>query len=206
MNMPRRLQADLHNHRHDANLLLLGFDSGQSSPTHKIYLEYWDHYCETRKQNPGLTKPQLLHKGYKWKCSDPQNFVVTDYHCLPGLNFDDISKRVETIYEKTDSAYTLLPIMQILKMAYADNLQREFIYLQVSESASIRDSFDINLYAADLSVGQIFEQILDVANHLDVPNDKMNRLMPLVENKQLGHISAGVGRDGQEYLTVYYEQ
>ena len=56
-----------------------------------------------------------------------------------------------------------------------------------------------------MRVDDIRAPIQEAASRLGATSGSFDRLMSLVSGKLFGHVSGGVGRDGREYLTIYYE-
>lgn len=189
----------------EANLVFLGFEADAGGGAlYKIYLEFWDRARARRRAAPDTERPMLTHRGFKWDIDDPERRVITDYRWVPGLSTTDILARVATVYDDIPDAVGLHALEDILRVADPTN-PREFVYVEVTEAANTRRSFDLNLYPAGLRVRDIGAAVQRVAGRLDVPSDRFQRLMGLVADKLFGHVSGGTGRDGREYFTVYYE-
>lgn len=188
-----------------ANLVLFGFDENNSDPVYKVYLEFWDLIRGEHSLSDDFPLPRLMHKGFKWRCLDPQSHVDTDYRYLTKMGVNATVKRMQDFFPHKDSKI-FQQIKQAVRLCFDKQADAEYIFLEVSETQNDRKSFDINLYPADLQIRDIANEISAVANHFAVDSAKVDRLMRLVENKTLGHLSGGCGRDGEEYLTVYYEQ
>jgi hypothetical protein len=192
-----------------ANLLLLGFDLNNEKPIYKVYLEYWDQILAQLPYDRRSEQAQLMHRGFKWECLEPTKFNITDYHFLPLDTKLDVERQVSQSFAHA-SSNCLQAAQSIIDKAYerlaSSHSASKFTFLQVSEAGNDRNSFDINLYPANLTVGNIEAEVLELANHLQIDKDLVTRLMDLTRNKTLGHISSGQGRDGQEYFCVYYEQ
>lgn len=206
LNMPANFIADFRAGLADANLALLGFEAqANGSSVLKLYLEYWDLLRARQLETPDNHTPHLLHLGFKWQYDDPCRQQVTHYHCLPGLSAETISNRIRRHYAKLTQPASLKPSLSILNIATERAPQASFLYIEVSEKGNARQSFDLNLYPAGLSISDIIPSITQVASKMKLDPLQFERLIPVIENKLFGHISAGVGRDEQEYFTVYYE-
>lgn len=206
LDMPRKLLEEFEDGLPAANLVLFGFeDSGQAGNIYKVYLEYWDRLRQQLRAGTASGAPHLLHKGFKWYIDAPERHVVTWYQCLPGLGIADIQQRIENTYRDLPDAGSLDAIRWIIAIARRRSPGKQFLYVEVSEPGNPRKSFDLNLYPAGMRVADVAGPIGKAAASLNVPADKLERLMFMVRGKLFGHISAGVSRAGEEYFTVYYE-
>lgn len=207
LEMPESLMDEFRDGLPGANLVFLGFeDSGPRGNIYKVYLEYWNrlrHRLRAGQAAPG--EPQLLHKGFKWYIDNPGRHVVTWYHCLPGLGAMDIRQRIERIYRDLPDAAGLEAVRRIIDAARRRSPGKQFLFVEVSEPGNPRKSFDLNLYPAGMRVANVAGPVRSVAAALDVPADKLERLMSMIPNKPFGHVSGGLSRHGEEYFTVYYE-
>jgi hypothetical protein len=206
MGMPPLLYEQFQAGLADANLVFLGFEAdAEGGALYKIYLEYWDQLQKKLRQNMSTKTPELLHRGFKWQYNRPQSNVITEYHCLPGLTTADIRRHISTHYDTLPQAKCLHPVNQIIDLAESRTVAQRFIYVEVSEAGNNRHSFDLNLYPTGLTVNEISKPLAEAVDKLDVEPRKFDHLMTIVGDKLLGHISAGCGRDGNEYLTIYFE-
>ena len=76
--------------------------------------------------------------------------------------------------------------------------------LDVAEAGNPRQSIDINLYPAGLELRDIASLVTPVVAALDAPARLWDNLLQTHGGKQLGHVSAGQGRDGTPFATVYF--
>jgi hypothetical protein len=206
LRMPESLQVEFFDGLPDANMVFFGFEDGeQSGSFYKVYLEYWDRLREKLVQDSGFREPNLLHKGFKWQIQAPDKHLITWYRCLPNLGMNEIRQHIEDIFLDLQDSPSLPGIREIIKAARQRQPGNSFLFVEISEPGNPRKSFDLNLYPAGLRVGQIAGPIRNVATAMDVPLDKLDRLMPMIQNKFFGHISGGISRTGEEYFTVYYE-
>lgn len=206
LDMPHKLLEEFEDGLPEANLVFFGFeDSEQAGSIYKVYLEYWDQLRQQLRAGTASGAPHLLHKGFKWYIDAPDRNVVTWYQCLPGLTIDEIQQRIESTYRDMPDAGSLDAIRWMIAIARRRSPGKQFLFVEVSEPGNPRKSFDLNLYPAGMRVADVAEPVRNAAASLNVPTDKLERLMSIVRSKLFGHISAGVSRAGEEYLTVYYE-
>jgi hypothetical protein len=80
-----------------------------------------------------------------------------------------------------------------------------FVYVEASEEGNPRKSFDINFYKAGLQVFDIAPVLTTLWQRYDIPGMPEQILPGQVGACPFGHLSGGLGRDGRDFLTMYYE-
>ena len=60
------------------------------------------------------------------------------------------------------------------------------------------------MYDAGLRVGEIVDLLDTVTTDFAVPPARARAVFGHAADRMLGHLSAGVGRDGQEFVTFYF--
>jgi hypothetical protein len=80
----------------------------------------------------------------------------------------------------------------------------EVLLMEVEEPGNPRRSCDLNVYDAAMRIGQIVDLIEGVMTGLSVPQAERRDVFDRAADKALGHVSAGVGRDGREFVTIYF--
>jgi len=207
LGMPQALYERFTHGLSEANLVFLGFeDTEEDGCIYKVYLEYWERLKRRLRAGNDDGRPQLLHEGFKWYVDAPARQVVTHYQCLPGLDAAQIRQRIEAAYRDAPSAATLDTVRRILERATNGAAAGRLLFVEVSEPGNPRRSFDLNVYTAGLRVGDAAAAIRRAAASLQVPGDKLERLLSMAAGKHLGHLSGGLSRAGDEYFTIYYER
>lgn len=203
--MPKTLRQEFLQGLARANLVLLGFEAqANGQALFKLYLEYWDELQSQIMQ--GFAPPRaLLHRGFKWSAGQLGQALITDYHCLPGLSIQQIRENIAAHYKETRNHFTLRASLAILALASQKAANTEFLYIDISEAGNPRQSFDLNLYPAGIRMHELCDIIYELADQFDIDQHQIHQLMPLIKDKLFGHLSAGIGRDGNAYLSLYYE-
>ena len=76
--------------------------------------------------------------------------------------------------------------------------------LEVEEAGSVRQSFDLNLYDLEQTVTQWADLIRQTWQLQQPDNQPVETFLQTHGDKVLGHVSAGTGRDGQVFFTLYF--
>ncbi|MEO1524519.1 MAG: hypothetical protein AAFX06_03745 [Planctomycetota bacterium] len=185
----------------DANLLLIGFEDAEPGTTYKLYLEFEEKPLEARvtRDQKALGVGRLLHRGIKWHPYHPDAARVSDYLWQTNLDAAAIRERASVSVENEVIAAALNQIIdQVLTKVTAEQLR----YVVVVEGQ--RRSFDLNVYAANLRVGEVFASCVRIMEVLGIA-ECADSLRLLVERAHLGHVAAGTDAFGQSFVTIYYE-
>ena len=76
--------------------------------------------------------------------------------------------------------------------------------MEVEEPDNPRRSCDLNVYDAGVRMQDISDLIDAALNDFAVPPAQARDDIRSRRRSALGHLSAGVGRDGQEFVTLYF--
>ncbi len=143
--------------------------------------------------------------GFKWNTDDNTEGTISRYTCYPLLSINNILRRLSNLYENHEDRNSLEVAEDIIKFAASRSAVTSFIYVEVGEEGNPRQSFDINLYKANLRLSDIYPSLSRTRQHYSISAEQFARLYKLVGNKLFGHLSGGVNREGNDFLTVYYE-
>jgi hypothetical protein len=78
-------------------------------------------------------------------------------------------------------------------------------WVELGEPGEPIRAFDLNLYEASLRVAAIDTWLAKLAQAVRVDRALLVRLLNAAGPGLLGHVSAGVSRRGEGFLTVYFE-
>ena len=205
LDMPTTYMEAFKAHLPDANLVFLGFEDNEADCVYKMYLEYWEKVKKDIQIKSNRNKPVLLHLGFKWNTDNNTEGIISRYTCYPLLSINEILKRLTKLYENHEDSTSLGVAEDIIRFAASRGAATSFIYVEVGEENNPRHSFDINLYKANLRLSDIYPSLSKTREHYSIPAEQFARLYKLVGNKLFGHLSGGVNREGNDFLTVYYE-
>src|SRR5262249_19651184 len=77
-------------------------------------------------------------------------------------------------------------------------------YLEVTEEGNARRSFDLNLYPAGLTVGDVAPALSRIAAYFALPAGQWGSLFEPIRSRSLGHLAGGIHRAGDDFFNVYY--
>ncbi len=204
LGMPAACHQVLFPHIRDANAVFFGFENLGDSWVCKVYLEFWDQ-VRRAALGAGSPGPQLLHLGAKWDTARPDHHEVARYDCHPLLHLRAILRRVQACYG-TQGVPILCELAQsILRTAAQRKPDASMLYLEVSEQGNPRSSFDIKLYKSGMLVADAAAQLRQAGAFFDVPPQLVDEQLQLLGPCPLGHLSSGLDRHGQPFLSVYAE-
>jgi tryptophan halogenase len=184
----------------DADIVHFGYEGGAGHPTYKIYLEYASQV--RRAQAQSALDPILVYVAYKWVPQSPEQRTVTRYTWLPCGTVAAIAQGLRTLVPSAPRA--LACGLHLLSRASGRTDAGKLFLMEVAEDDNPRRSYDLNVYRADLHLGDIADLLEPVAAELAVPAPSLRALLERCGAFDLGHLSGGIGRDGREFVTVYY--
>ncbi len=155
------------------------------------------------RSEPGNVQPALLFLGFKWAAKGPAKAAVARYTCHPLLSVAGIARRLDALYEGRSDGPSLRATHDILQLAARRVGNDSFVYVEAAEEGNPRKSFDLNLYKARLRVDELRPMLSPLAQRYAI--DGLDNVYGEAGALRFGHLSGGLGRDGRDFLTVYYE-
>lgn len=188
----------------DANAVFFGFEPLGASWVCKVYLEFWDAVRHQIRRT-GARTPQLLHLGVKWDSARPGQHEVARYDCHPMLDVRTILRRMAACHGEAGAAPLCALAQAIVRSAAQRKPDASMLYLEVREQDNPRSSFDINLYKSGMLVADSAAQLREAGAWFQVPAAAIEEQLHLLGSCALGHLSSGIDRHGQPFLSVYGE-
>ncbi len=183
----------------EANTVGFGYEAG----FYKVYLEFWERVVQRVRLDPADRTPQLLFLGYKWPARGGKS-VLAEYTCHPLLSIEAIARRLAALYP--GDSPSLGAALEILQLAAARLGPRDsFVYVEAAEEGNPRRSFDLNFYKAGLRVGDLRAPLSRLCDRYSIEDARLASLLEQSGTRPFGHLSGGVGREAEDFLTVYYE-
>jgi tryptophan halogenase len=186
----------------DADIVHFGYEGGEARAVCKIYLEYASQV--RRAQALDALDPVLVYLAYKWTWRLPEQRTVTRYTWLPCRTDAAIAERLRALVPVTEAPRALACGLDLLSRAGRRTETGKLFLMEVAEPDNRRRSYDLNVYRADLHLGDIADLLERAAAELAVPQPAIRALVKRCGALDLGHLSGGMGRDGREFVTVYY--
>jgi GNAT superfamily N-acetyltransferase len=194
--LPPKLREAAAGELRRARAVAFGFEGGVSRSTYKVYFEQ-------HASDPLPGQPTLLHVAFKWDPADPSRHVVTHYHLHAGLRREQVLARMEGVCDGMPRA-VVEPLAAVIELGCARADAGVLQYLEAAEADTSRRSFDFNLYGAEIALGEIAAPLARLGAHFALPPGRLDALCDPLRTTRLGHIAAGIHRDGAPFVTVYY--
>jgi tryptophan halogenase len=183
-----------------ADTVHFGFEEGSSGGIFKVYLEFWKRL---NRAIDAQDETVLLHQAFKWDALDNSRRAVANYCCYPRLSREQTLLRIAGIYHGDTGHPSFRLVQQLVKLG-ATRTNNALMYLEVGEEGNLRASFDLNFHAAGIRLRDIEPQFIEMSRHYSLPASEFARLWSGIWPNILGHLSGGLSRDGEDFLTVYY--
>jgi len=203
--MPQAYLAQFEGSVPEANTVGFGFEGDARGGVYKVYLEFWDRLWQRVQREPGDVAPALLFLGFKWAARDAAHSALARYTCHPLLSVQGIQRRLDALYEGRADSASRQAAREILALASRRLGAGSFVYVEAEEEGNPRKSFDLNLYKARLRVSELRPALRPLCRHYAIADEALGRIGAQAGGRQFGHLSGGLGRDGRDFLTVYYE-
>jgi hypothetical protein len=202
--MPEAHLAQFEARLPESNTVGFGFEGNARGGSFKVYLEFWDRLRERIRHDPRNVAPALLFLGFKWDARGAGPGTVARYTCYPRLSVRGIERRLAALYR--DDSPSLAAARETLQLAAA-RIAREdsFVYVEAEEEGNPRRSFDLNLYKAGLRVADLRLPLSRLCANYSIAKAPFESLLEGCSARPFGHLSGGLGREGEDFLTVYYE-
>jgi tryptophan halogenase len=185
-----------------ADVVHFGHEGGPGFEVRKIYLEY---ASQTRRAMATMSDaPVLVHLAYKWSPQRPDGAAVTRYTWTPRRTRGEIEAGLRAAMPSSEAPRALRCALSLLSRATAHDQSFLPLMMEVEEAGNPRRSCDLNLYDANLRLSQIVDLIDSTLMDFAAPRSQGRAAFGPARDMALGHLSAGVGRDGEEFVTIYY--
>ena len=210
LKMPESLLSDFERDWAAANHVYLGFEGSPSGLSYRIYLEFPVLLTPYMAPGAGGTRQALLARGYKWpallseaKASGLDSQAGTsEYWWEPRLTADQIVMRLEGLGLGMLNAHPLARAAMDAARPRSNAL--DWTWLVVQEPASPRRSYDLNLYSAELTLKDVAPAIDQTAQGFGIDPAQVSAWLETFGHQTLGHVSGGISRNGQSFVTVYH--
>jgi tryptophan halogenase len=180
------------------DIIHLGFEQALNEFVCKIYIEE-SQRVRQMLQHTGLVDLEKIpvHRALKWY----QNGICieSNYDWLPCSTKKILCQQIQILCPSINGNVIEKLISLVCKKASLQSVQ----LLQVTEKGNPRKSFDLNLYDAHINVGDI-EPLLSNLFTGDALTGLHRFINSDIRDQQLGHLGAGLSREGRPFVTLYY--
>ncbi|WP_415883361.1 hypothetical protein [Neptuniibacter sp. QD34_54] len=197
LNMPLEGAAWLKNNLDQAELIHLGYEDDKGVPLCKLYLEF--PYTVPESDLPTSEKSFLLHQAIKWHTED-NRFHITDYRCLPSLSKLEYLSFIYKCLGPSGQSQAVWVEELLMRMCKSELP----MMLDVSEPETVRRSFDVNLYDFSIRLGELGSLLKKLFRSFSLSPESVNQFLEQNADRILGHVSGGINRDGEPFITLYF--
>jgi tryptophan 7-halogenase len=201
LNIPQEFADRFASSLEGADVLHFGYEASHGRAIYKIYFEYASTVRQAMTLNAA---PTLVHLAYKWDSAEPNNSAVTRYTWIPCRTAEDLQRKLHSLVPVTEAPNASRCMSGLVSKVAASVDLRELLLMEVDEPGYPRRSCDINVYDAEMRVHQIADLVETAAAGMSAPVSEVNAVLKEAANKALGHFSAGLGRSGREFVTIYF--
>jgi hypothetical protein len=187
-----------------ADIVHFGYEAAAGRDFYKIYLEY---ASQVRAAMAAKSRaPVLVHLAYKWAPQEPDRCAVTRYTWVPCWTRIELETKLRGLIPADEAPSALrcaLGLLQLQRIAsFADS--GELLLMEVEEADNPRRSCDLNVYDAELRMHDVADLLETALKDFSIPKTLAQSAFDRAGDRMLGHLSAGVGRDGREFVTIYF--
>lgn len=202
LHMPARFSPVLPAALEHAEVIHFGYEGGDGSSIYKLYFEYASRVRQAMAAESRI--PVLVHLAYKWVSNGPDKAAVTRYSWLPCRTRADIEAKLKEALPIAAAATARRCLCEIVSRTarFADS--GELLLMEVEEPGNPRRSYDLNVYDAGLRMLDIGDLVGETLQRFQIPRHLGQEAFARSQNKALGHVAGGVGRDEREFVTVYF--
>ncbi|OQX64177.1 MAG: hypothetical protein B5M56_00350 [Desulfococcus sp. 4484_241] len=206
IDMPERFEKIYFENLTDANILLFGYEGNEASGTYKVYLEFGSMFDMVIKEISGAPVSFLIHLGFKWDVEDNRRAALTRYTCYPTFSVEEILNRIRDRFyagDKTAASYEIVRGI-VERAARSRDPEDDFLYVEAKEENNPRQSYDINLYRANLTLEELYPWLREACRIKEISLESFHQVYEPMKKKIFGHVSGGFDRAGRDFFTFYY--
>ena len=174
-----------------------GYEEAETTATYRIYFEF-----PNRASTAEPTLRRHLGTAFKWRVGQPEQFVLTNYYWLPGLDQSGVLERMAQI-----QAPGTLPLSfaeGVLRQAIQRQTDKPIWYTEVEEPGNARRSYDLKIYDAGLRVGDLLPLLQRMGSYFQIPEAWFEEFCTGLSDNVVGHLAGGRHRNGEEFVNVYH--
>jgi hypothetical protein len=185
-----------------ADIVHFGYEAAAGQEVYKIYFEYASDVRAAIAANG--QGPVLVHLAYKWVPLRPDSGALTRYSWLRCGTRAELEARLRGLVPEEHAPRAHRCALGLVSRTAALADSGELMLMEVEEPGNPRRSCDLNVYDAGLQLRDIADLLDETLRDFEVPAAQARSTFGRSERTALGHLSAGMARDGSEFVTVYF--
>jgi len=190
----------LHEALRGAEVVHIGHESEDGAAVRKLYFEY----VSRARAAMARGEPVLVHLAYKWAMNGDHATAVTRYVWRPCPTLRDAEARVAERLPQTRAPRARATALALLDKAAALANNGELNMLDVEEPGNPRQSLDMNLYDAGLTIAGVETLLARAGEAFSIAPARLDAAFQRDRAAALGHLGAGIDRRGREFVTFYF--
>jgi hypothetical protein len=202
LQLPERFAHDLPSALASADIIHFGYEAAAGRDIYKIYCEY---ALRARQAMASASpEPVLVYLAFKWTPSLSESEAVSHYTWVPYRNRVGLEQKLQDLVPLRDAPRAHRCAFGLVSQI-ADLAERaEALLMEVHEPGNPRLSCDLNVYDAGLRMSEIADLIETAAADFAIPKVRAQEVFDHAGDRAVGHLSAGLGRNGAEFVTIYF--
>lgn len=198
--IPQSLWMRMVQDMEQARAMFFAYEPDDGAGTYRVYLEFMPA-PEALRQHGVLP----LGCGYKWHPATQREAAITAYRMRHLESPAAFRQHLDPYLEKLRNPVLRQVAEGIVQQASAQADPCGFMFLEVEEADTRRDSFTLTFRGADLPLRAFIPELLRLAASLALAESEVLGFLLPDEPRSLYSLAAGTARDGHEFLTVYYD-
>ena len=183
-----------------ARAMFFAYEPDDGAGTYRIYLEFMPT-PEALRQHGVLP----LGCGYKWHPATQREAAITAYRMRYLADHAAFDAHLAPRLAQLANPVLRQVAERIVAQACEQADPAGFMFLEVDEADTRRDSFTVTFRGADLPLRAFIPDLLRLAASMALAESEVLGFLLPDEPRSLYSLAAGAARDGHEFLTVYYD-
>lgn len=183
-----------------ARAMFFAYEPGEGAGTYRIYLEFT--ILPAVLQQQGVCP---LGCGYKWDPEHKRISAVTVYRQRYLPDKQAFKHYLAPYFSNVQHSGIRHLAASLIDQAAHQTDVSNFMFLEVGETESQRDSFTVSFRGVDIPVLKHIPDFLQLAASLALPESQVLEHFLPNEPRSICSLGVGTGRDGHEFLTIYYD-
>jgi tryptophan halogenase len=202
LGLPPHFAAEVPTALAGADVVHFGYEGAAGRDIHKIYFEYATQV--RRAMASPARAPVLVHLAYKWTPGKADKGAVTRYIWAPYRTRGELEQKLQALVPAREAPRANRCALALVARLAALAESGEALLMEVEEPGNPRRSCDLNVYDAELRMKDVADLIDAATADFAIPKARAEAVFEGAGPRMLGHLSAGLGRDGGEFVTIYF--